>query len=263
MKLEDLSYMRKGTHLKDLTLEDVKYLKPQASNNLSGKVLILIHGFGATPAVFRKIMPALTSFATVYCPVLPGHADSIASFAKASANDWLEYLRIFIKKIAAKHQDIEVLGLSLGGLLATHLSFEFKFKKLFLVAPAFSLHMPRHLKVLLNFLAFLGVREIRNLAGDIKASDMSDIAYKRLPLAAIREIINFTEAYNWQDFVCPTQIFLGAHDKVVDNTVIINSLTEHKNLKITICENSAHLITLDNDYQIIIDALVSRLQPHI
>lgn len=73
--------------------------------------LVLLHGWGLTPAVWQALLPGLPAHVRTHCPALPGHAGAPAP-AHTTLADWSDAL-------LARLPDVAVLcGWSLGALLA-------------------------------------------------------------------------------------------------------------------------------------------------
>jgi esterase/lipase len=103
------------------------------------KAVLIIHGFAGGVYDSEPLQYHLTpNFELdVYTFTLPGHDRNLAT--NISYKDWIrsaeEHVEILIKK---GYKSIYVIGHSMGGVLATHISSKYKeIKKLVLVAPAF------------------------------------------------------------------------------------------------------------------------------
>lgn len=152
MIIDDFKYMLCGREVKPLNNSDVNLLKcVNIHNNPHGRAILLLHGFTSSPAVFREIIPALNNYDAIYCPILPGHAKSIESFAKATSEQWLDCSYNAYLSLAANYAKIDVLGLSLGGILALNISQQFAINHLYLLAPALKLHTNAQLLLALAF----------------------------------------------------------------------------------------------------------------
>lgn len=253
MKIEDFSYMNKGSVIGNLSQNEIHLLNPiELIRAPSGKALLLLHGFSSSPAVFRELMPAFSAYDAVYCPVLPGHAESIERFATVTAEEWLSASENLTAEIIKKYSKLDVMGLSLGGLLGCHLATKFNLNHLYLLAPALYLQfnipvMARAVQVLHT----LGVRTLRNRAGNIQDSSLGELAYRQLPLKTIIAILNFIREYTAQIPSCPIDIFLGRHDKVVNSKKIAKLFRDISHANIHWLENSAHVLPLDADRELI------------
>lgn len=249
MILEDFKYMWCGKDIKSLHESDANLLKSVGIfNKQHGKALLLLHGFTSSPAVYREIIPYLNFYDAIYCPVLPGHGKSVDIFSKATAEQWLNFSYDAYLNLAANYKSIDVMGLSLGGILALNLCHKFPVNHLYLLAPALKLRWV--LNALLFsafFLRFMGFKKIRNRGGNLLSHKFQEIVYKELPLSSIIEILSLIKNNSFKLPDCPTDIFLGRFDKVVDSSGVADLFVNAVFVNIHWLENSAHVLPLDGD----------------
>lgn len=83
------------------------------------RAVVLFHGYNDSPHTMRAVGTALQAAGwTVYVPLLPGHGRSLSDFAAARADDWIATARASVQETLARHRQVAVGGLSLGGALA-------------------------------------------------------------------------------------------------------------------------------------------------
>lgn len=108
-------------------IENIKIMEGAATyyNYLSKDTgVFLIHGFTGSPA---EMIPFAKKFEqkgiSVYCPRLAGHGTDINEFAKTTVEQW--YQSAFDQYLEFKNRvnKIYIIGLSLGGQIATYLSY--------------------------------------------------------------------------------------------------------------------------------------------
>lgn len=257
---DNFRYMRRGKQIADLTSEDLKLLQPI---NLRGKekknALLVLHGFSSSPAVYRYLIPNLKNYDAIVCPVLPGHGHSIDAFSQSKASDWLLAAQQACEELFQNYKTVDVLGLSLGGLLACELSKTFAIHHLFLLAPALKLHMNLHLMIpLAKILQSIGFQHLRNTAGNLLSNVDAEIAYRKLPVSAIIEMLSLAHHYKWVAPTCPVDLFLGTYDEVVASKEVEQLFLSLTNVTIHWLTNSAHVLPIDNDYKEIIDCINNR-----
>lgn len=259
MNIQDFRFMWQGKPVAPLRHDQAHLLAPiDIRGQGRDRALLLLHGFSSSPAVFRAMLPELTQYDAVVCPVLPGHADSIAAFAKVYASDWLLAAEEACSALLRDYQAVDVLGLSLGGLLACHLSQRFTLNHLYLLAPALSLrtNVPAT-KCLASVLSCLGFRLINNRAGDIHTDRHQELTYCQLPIATIIEILTLINDFKFVPPACPTDLFLGRFDGVVHSSRVIDFFANLPNVTTHWLENSAHILSLDGDIEAILDCIKS------
>lgn len=110
------------------------------------RAVLLLHGFGDTPQTLRLLGMRLHRDGwTVAAPLLPGHGRTIEDFARSGADDWLAAARTHFRDLCGRHPRVAVVGLSMGGALATILAAtEERVAALVLLAPYMS--MPRGIR---------------------------------------------------------------------------------------------------------------------
>lgn len=257
MKVDDFRYIRRGKHLSELTVEEADLLAP-INQHGTGKdrALLVLHGFSSSPAVYRYLIPNLKNYDAILCPVLAGHAESIEAFSKSNATDWFLSAKNACEALVNQYQKVDILGLSLGGLLACKLSQSFAINHLFLLAPALRLHLRINAMLkLAQILKCLGFRQLRNAAGNLITNERAEIAYRKLPISAIIEMLTLAQQYEWVPPTCPADLFLGTHDQVVASQQVEHLFCNLPNVRIHWLKNSAHVLPLDNDLNEIIDCI--------
>lgn len=258
MNPSDLRYMHNGKPCAPLTHRDKLVLAPiDIRGEDRKKALLLLHGFGSSPAVYREILPMLIPlYDAVLCPLLPGHGESVAAFSIAKASDWLRVAEQHCEALVKDYEHVDVLGLSLGGLLACALSQRFRLHHLYLLAPALvlNLHMPPAL-LGAKLLHRLGFRYLRNRAGNICNEKHHELAYRQLPLSTVIEILTFVNCFPFEAPRCQTDLFLGRFDRVVNSNAIAERFASLPNVRTHWLEHSAHVLPLDNDRESITECI--------
>lgn len=254
--------MHRGIQLSTLNKQDFPLLAPiETRGTKNHRALLLLHGFSSTPAVFRLLLPELTtSYDAVFCPVLAGHAQTLESFAKTKASEWLLQAEQTYEIVSNQFEQVDVLGLSLGGILACHLSARFSLHHLYLLAPAIDLQLTvNYCLKLAKALHWLGFRNIRSAAGNIYSSQHCEIAYRQLPLTSIIELLTLVQQFQFIPPTCPTDLFLGCHDEVVSSWRVADRFADKTNINIHWLPNSAHVLPLDGDANAIISCIQHNL----
>ncbi len=257
MNITDFQYMWRGKQIAPLLSQQAYLLDPIDKRGSShNRALLLLHGFASSPAVYRELLPALTMYDAVVCPVLPGHCISIEAFAKVSARDWVSAAEQACQGLVRDYQTVDVLGLSLGGLLACHLSHHFTLNHLYLLAPALSLKQNVNVTLLgARILQYLGFKSLPNHAGNIHTSQFQELTYRRLPITTIIEILTLIKNVEFTPPSCPVDLFLGRFDEVVDSALVAKKFANQANTQIHWLDNSAHVLPLDGDIETILACL--------
>lgn len=105
---------------------------------------VLVHGFTGSPSEMRPIGDRLAAAGVrCYAPLLPGHGTSLDDMEASTAEDWLRGARSAVEKARAAHQQLFVVGFSMGGLLAVNLSLTVPVEGLAVVCMPLSIHDPK------------------------------------------------------------------------------------------------------------------------
>jgi carboxylesterase len=255
IKEHDFYYMWRGIKKKALTKNEASCLAPiHISNQNHRHALLLIHGFASSPAVYRYMLPLLTGYDAIICKALPGHASNFNEFSKTKAIDWVQAVESTYDELLPAYEKIDVLGLSLGGLLACHLAKTRKIHRLFLLAPALSLKINiQHVLFYAKVLQFFGINRIPNQGGNILSREHSELTYRQLAVSTITELLNMIKTFSYTPPNCPVDVFLGEYDKVVNVKQIAQTLEKYPQTTVHWLKHSAHVLPLDADMEDIVN----------
>jgi len=85
--------------------------------------LLFLHGFGDTPQTLRYLADHMHALGWgVRAPLLPGHGRTLDAFATSRADQWVDSAREELVKLRARYESVAIIGLSMGGALATILA---------------------------------------------------------------------------------------------------------------------------------------------
>lgn len=253
----DFAYMWCGREIKTLSPSEIEILKPiNMQTRPAGRAILLLHGFTSSPAVYRAMLPQLTMYDAILCPVLPGHAESIAAFAAATAAQWLNCAESAFVKLSKKYNQVDVMGLSLGGCLALKIAEKYPVNRLFLLAPALKLHgWTGGILFLVNFLRMLGLRNLKNRGGNLHRKNFQELTYRQIPLSAAAQLLSLVQNNKFVIPSCPIELLVGRYDSVVDSTAVVKLFANAANTHIHWLENSAHVLSLDGDIDKILEVV--------
>jgi len=257
MNLDDFRCMRQGKQLADLLPIDAPLLASiDKRNGQKEKALLLLHGFSSSPAVYRHILTDINCYDAIIAPALPGHAENITAFSEMKPDDLFNFTEQLCSQLTQEFQHVDILGLSLGGLLACNLATKFEIRHLYLLAPALDLKLNvNHNLKLAHFLYRLGFSKLRSAAGNLYTSEFCEIAYRQLPLPSIITILSMIKNFQFSLPTCPTDLFLGCHDKVVSSKKVAERFANNPGTTIHWLNNSAHVLPLDGDTETLIECI--------
>ena len=258
IKLYDFAWMRQGIHLASPRPDHMALTHPQRldKGDKSRSALLMLHGFASSAAVFRLMAPHLRHYDHIFIPNLAGHGLSIASFAQSNAQSWLKHAEQACSNLHAQFESVDVLGLSLGGLIACHLVKKYPLRNLFLLAPALALIQNlAQLRQMTLVCKHLGFENLLNRGGRTFAPFVDELLYRQLPLTCILELLNFIDNYQFHAWDTPSYLFLGQHDNVVDSKKVHQLLKSLPRLEVSYLPHSSHVLAIDGDYQHIIERI--------
>lgn len=251
----DFRWFFQGQSQRAATREDELLARTvDIDNGKNRRALIMFHGYSSTPAVFRHLHPYLKRFDRILIPRLPGHGRSIAAFSKTTANDWVSSAQAYSRDLLNHYEEVEIIGLSMGGLIATMLCQRLPFHHAFLLAPALDLTVNiTYTLAFSKFMDFIGFHQYRASAGSLHQKQHLELAYRRLPVSTIKEILHLIRNYRHQPLKCPADLLVGRHDKVVQSEDVVQRFANEKKTTVHWLENSGHLLPLDGDLPYIIE----------
>lgn len=263
MNLNDFRYMWRGKVQQSLSQDQIHLLAAiDQRTRRKKRAMLLLHGFSSSPAVYRQFLPSLTWYDAVVCPVLPGHGQSIEAFGKIHAQQWVDCAEQTCRALVAEYEAVDLLGLSLGGLLACHLSSRFAVNHAYLLAPALAIRSNLNRLLRLARLAYgLGFQQIRNRAGNLHTRAHQELAYRKLPIATVIELLCLIRDFKFIEPNCPIDLFLGEHDEVVDSDKVAAWFATNPNARIHWLAHSAHVLPLDGDMAAIVNCIEQNQPP--
>ncbi len=119
---------------------ETKVVKEALPLNLEGnssKAVLIIHGFTGYTGEFYPLARKLNELGyTVSLPRLPGHGTNRKDFMTTGWRDWLLHVEDCYRDLSALYEDVSLVGLSMGGVLALILASRYSPRRTVLLAPA-------------------------------------------------------------------------------------------------------------------------------
>ena len=118
---------------------DTKTVKKSIPIFIEGgnRAILFVHGFTGSPHDFDYMArEANRSGFTVSVPRLPGHGTCGEDFLQTTWRDWLRRAFDAYYDLKAAHDDVAIVGLSMGGVIALIMAAQLKPKKLVTLAAA-------------------------------------------------------------------------------------------------------------------------------
>ncbi len=222
----------------------------------------MLHGFTSSPFEMRELGERLyhQDF-TVHIPLLPGHGTNPANLRKNNWYDWFATAKNELFQLRKRCKKVYVIGLSMGGTLALHLAAHYEINGVAALAPG--LYLKNKFAILSHLLKPV-VRYSRKYSGpDIKA-DVKTITYSKIPVRAISELLKLFKhvKHDLKDIYTPLLIIYSSDDHVINgkSAKTIYKTVSSQNKRILELTNSYHIITLDNEKEIVFTEISSFLK---
>ena len=230
-------------------------VKPASFPNGPTGVLVL-HGFTGSPQSMR---PLTLRFAedghSVELPVLPGHGTKIEDMVPTRFDDWYRAADAAYVELEKRCQRVVVVGLSMGGTLATILAIEHEPAGLIAINPQVT-PPPDAVVDVVRGLVDEGVATIPAIGGDIAKEGIEELAYAATPVLALMSFIERCQTLGPElhRITCPVLLFTSPQDHVVDpvSSDALAAGVSGPVERVTL-ERSFHVATLDHDAKMIED----------
>lgn len=210
---------------------------------------LVLHGLTGSPQGVAGLGAALAAAGfEVEMPLLPGHGTSPEDLAGCGWDDWSVAAESAYQRLAARSGPVVATGLSVGGALAASVAAGHpEVAALAVVNPLVDPPAEDFLSTLEAFLA-AGERFLPGVGNDIADPDAVEVAYDRLPVAALlslsRGLVGLRPRLG--DVRCPVLILSSRHDNVVPSVssdVVAGAVSGP--VERVWLERSRHVATLD------------------
>ena len=236
-----------------------------------GRAALLLHGFGDTPQTLEYLAAYMHSRGwAVRAPLLPGHGRTLDAFGASRADDWIQYARAELESLRARYETVVIVGLSMGGSLATVLASETPgIRALVLLAPYLS--MPTRLRraaqahhvlgVVVPYLRGGGERSIRD-----PEELTRNLAYGFLTPRLVFELARMVDRARVAapKVSTPTLVVQSRHDNRIppDAAERAFALFTARDRRLMWTEGNGHIITVDYGRQAIFAAVIDWIVTH-
>ncbi len=233
-------------------------VKPASFPNGPTGVLVL-HGFTGSPQSMRPLTLRLAEAGhSVELPLLPGHGTKVEDMVPTRFDDWYGAAAAKYAELEKRCERVVVVGLSMGGTLATLLAAEHEPAGLVVINPQIS-PPPQNVIDVVQGLADEGVTTIPAIGGDIAKENTEELAYAATPVLALLSFIDRCRTLVDQlgAVTCPVLLFTSPQDHAVDpvSSDVLAAGVSGPVERVTL-ERSFHVATLDHDAELIEDRAV-------
>jgi len=213
---------------------------------------LCIHGLTGTPYEVRPLGEAIAEAGVRAVGVLlPGHNSSPEMLARTTCDDWVTAVREAHRRLAAEHDQVFVVGLSLGGLLGLLLASREPVAGVAAIGSPLRLALPIPLLVgvVKRFVPMLEKR----LGSDIRDPEarVRHPGYRQMPLASVHELVRLQARVRGAlpSVTAPALIAHGAHDRTARpaDARRIHDALGSRDRTLLMLEQSAHVVPVDHD----------------
>lgn len=218
--------------------------------------VLVLHGFTGSPQSMR---PLALRFAeaghSVELPLLPGHGTKVEDMLPTRFDDWYGVAAAKYAELDARCERVVVVGLSMGGTLATALAVEHDPAGMVVINPQIT-PPPESVIEVVQGLADEGVTTIPAIGGDIAKEGTEELAYAATPVQPLLSFIDRcrTLVEELYAVTCPVLLFTSPQDHVVDpvSSDVLAESVKGPVERVTL-GRSFHVATLDHDAKLIED----------
>jgi len=202
-----------------------------------GKICLCFHGFTGGPFELEPLALHLQAAGyTCVLPILPGHDDP-DQLRRVRWNDWIEAAGREAEIIAGQHGEFDLIGFSMGGVLAAHVANRYPVRRLVLLNAAAIYISPR--------------RFLQEVAGAFQDQEWERLGkIKQTPLHATFQFMRVVRSAKpmWRGIQVPTLIAQSGKDPVIhphSALVLADKIPGPKQVRIF--PESKHLICLGQE----------------
>jgi carboxylesterase len=226
--------------------------------------VLLCHGFTGSPQTMRGWADYLAGQGlSVSLPRLPGHGTTWQDLARTGWQDWYAEVDAAFRELAGRCEQAFVFGLSMGACLALRLAEVHGSAVRGLVLANPSLAPDTKLFLLAPVLKHL-IRSLPGIASDIKKPGPHELGYDRVPARAAATLPGLwkTTAGDLGKVTQPVLVYRSTVDHVVGSASMRVLLAGLPGERVTVreCPDSYHVVTLDNDAQVVFEGSVKFIQ---
>jgi carboxylesterase len=205
---------------------------------MNQRACLLLHGFTGGPYEVQPLADYLAERGwSCFVPTLPGHDGPLESLRFVTRQDWKEGAAAAASSLAERFGAFDLVGFSMGGLLAAYLANRFPVRRLVLLSAAVYYISPK--------------RFAKNVVRTLRSGGSLELKHKT-PLPAVFEFMRLVRelAPEIAEVRVPTFIAQGDSDEIVHprSADYIYARVQGEKER-HIMPDSRHLICLDSEAQ--------------
>jgi carboxylesterase len=230
-------------------------------SHAGGRVGVLVlHGFTGNPGSMRGLAERVAAAGhTVEMPLLPGHGTVVEDMLDTGWADWLAHAEATYAELAARVDQVVVVGLSMGGALTAWLGSEHP-EIAGLVCINAVVSVPPGMREAVQEVLATGADRFAGIGSDIADPSAVESAYAETPLAPLLTMFDAADTLGdrMARITSPLLVITSREDHVVppENSDLLASSVSGPVERLW-CERSYHVVTQDFDKELVFDATVA------
>ena len=225
--------------------------EPFSAAGTNGHGVLVCHGFTGNPQSMRPVATALADAGfSVELPLWPGHGTSLDDMLTTSWADWSGAAEVAYSELDSRCEKVVVVGLSMGGTLATWLASRHPEIAGLIAINATIEPAGEALLDILRATIDQGTHVMPAVGNDVADPTVKELAYDGVPVAGLLSLVEaqIAMAPSLADVRCPTLIITSRNDHVVPPSSS-DYLAEHVGgpVERVFLDRSFHVATIDYD----------------
>jgi carboxylesterase len=194
--------------------------EPMSHEGSSAIGVLVLHGFTGNPSSMRGLAEAMSALGYhVEMPRLPGHGTTIEEMIETGWADWTGEVAAAYEKLAARVDEVVVMGLSMGGALTLWSAFNLPdVAGIVCINPA-TMPQPSEMLEMMREMVADGNAVVPGIGGDIADPDVVETAYDGTPLVPLLSFMDeglAPMADRYGDLTMPLLLITSRQDHVVE-----------------------------------------------
>ena len=221
-------------------------------NTSSRNGIYLIHGFTNTTYEVKVLAKYLSEqgYHTV-AENLPGHGTTAEECNRVKYSDWITFTQQGLAKLASTCDKIHIIGVSMGALLALHLSTIFPVNSIVVAAPVFQFNSEFKVRILVPLFNYL-IPLTEKGSQYPNPEEMTFYGYTHYPNTALNELRKLTNTVHKKlpDVQCPVLMLFSKNDAtcVMNNYDILDNAITPNIKESLILDKISHVMLDDQEY---------------
>lgn len=246
---------------------------------------LLIHGLGGTEFDLGSLQKILTKCGVqTHTVTLPGHGTTPTDLLDVTVDDWLDAVRTAYHRLLTEYENVHIVGMCMGALLAIELAKRERHSagKLVALAPpvfidGWSTPWYRKLRYLLYPLGPLAARlkvveeypfgiknDLVRRIVQAKFDRGDNFHYRWVPLKCVRQVDRLRQLViiALDQITCPTLVVHSREDELTSlkSAFFLQKNMTNAAIDVVVLENSYHMICVDNDRDQVATSVTTHLE---